>query len=262
MWKKQQRRTRQSAPFPPAWRKILETRFPLYARLPAPDRKELEGHIQVFLAEKNFEGCGGLAVTDEIRVSIAAQACLLLLHRKTDYYPELQSILVYPSEFFVETTEHSDSGILHEDVEARLGEAWEHGAVVLAWDAVCGGAVDPEDGYNVALHEFAHLLDFEDGRADGAPRLDGGESGSSLKSRHGAWARVFNAEFEKLRARVEAGESSVLDEYGAEDPAEFFAVATESFFERPRELREEHPELYEQLKGFYRQDPAQWPAPG
>jgi hypothetical protein len=260
MWKKRRRRTLQFAPFPPRWREILETRVPLYGRLPLPDRRELEGHIQVFLAEKNFEGCDGLVMTDEIRVSIAAQACLLLLHRQTNYYPELHSILVYPSQFFVKTTEHSDSGIEHEDIEARLGEAWKHGAVVLAWDAVCGGAIDPEDGYNVALHEFAHQLDFEDGAADGAPLL-GGEDPHLLRGRrYRSWARVLNAEFEKLRDRVDAGDSSVLDEYGAEDPAEFFAVATESFFERPRELRAEHPELYAELKGFYRQDPAQWPA--
>ena len=237
----------------------MEAHCPFYHRLPEADQRELQGHVQVFLAEKSFEGCGGLIMTDEIRVCIAAQACLLLLHRNTDYYPELRSIVVYPSSFLVKTTRHLGSGVLEESHQARLGEAWQQGAVVLAWDAVCQGTAQPDDGRNVVFHEFAHQLDFEDGRADGAPVLGRGDAWSAQKSRYAAWARVLSAEFERLRAEVLAGKNAVLDGYGATDPAEFFAVATESFFERPLEMRQKHPDLYEELKQYYRQDPAQWP---
>jgi MtfA peptidase len=174
MWKQERRRRLQSAPFPPAWNHILEARCPFCQRLPKEDRRELQGHMQVFLAEKSFEGCGGLIITDEIKVSIAAQACLLLLHRKTDYYREMHSILVYPSTYFAKETRHLGVGIVEEGIYARLGEAWPKGAVVLAWDAVCHGTADPDDGHNVVFHEFAHQLDFEDGSANGAPVLGSG----------------------------------------------------------------------------------------
>src|SRR5215469_10840118 len=191
MWKQQSRKRLRSAPFPPAWSQILQARCPFYQRLPEEDRHELRGHIQVLLSEKSFEGCGGLAMTDEIRVCIAAQACLLLLHRKTDYYPELRSILVYPSTYFAEETRHLGDGVMEEARYARLGEAWQHGAVVLAWDAVCQGTADPDDGNNVVFHEFAHQLDFEDGVADGAPALGVGHGWSARKWRYAAWARVL-----------------------------------------------------------------------
>lgn len=260
MRKKQQRAKLKAAPFPAHWSAIVERHFPLYARLPEEDRKELQGHIQVFLSEKRFEGCGGLEVTEEMKVCIAAQACLLLLHRDTDYYPGLRSILVYPSTYFVKTTRHVGAGIMEERHDSRLGEAWDSGAVVLAWDAVRAGAADPEDGHNVVFHEFAHQLDFEDGRTDGAPLLGAEVPWYRRKNRYKAWARVLGVEYEKLRANVEAGGPSALDEYGATNPAEFFAVATEFFFERPREMQRRHPELYEELKRFYRQDPAGWPS--
>jgi Mlc titration factor MtfA (ptsG expression regulator) len=257
--KKQRRAKLRAAPFPAQWSRLLQEHVLLYRRLPEEDRGELQGHIQVFLAEKSFEGCGGLRVTEEMKVCIAAQACLLLLHRETDYYPGLRSILIYPTTYSVETVRHLGAGIMAEGRDVRAGEAWESGAVVLAWDAVVGGAADPEDGYNVVLHEFAHLLDFEDGRTDGAPLLASEEPWYRRKDRYQAWARVLGNEYKKLRASVEAGEQTALDEYGATNPAEFFAVATESFFERPREMREGLPELYEELKRFYRQDPAGWP---
>jgi len=261
MWTKQRRDKLKAAPFPGGWTRILEERFPLYTRLPDEDRRELQGHIQVFLAEKRFEGCGGLEITEEMKVSIAAQACLLLLHRKTDYYPDLRSILVYPSAYFVKTTRHVGAGVMEEKNDSRLGEAWDSGAVVLAWDAVHHGTTNPEDGQNVVFHEFAHQLDFEDGVADGSPVLATDEFWLKRKSRYGAWARVLSYEYAQLRSKVEAGEQSVLDEYGATDPAEFFAVATETFFERPHVLRQKHPALYEELKRFYKQDPTLW-APG
>jgi Mlc titration factor MtfA (ptsG expression regulator) len=260
MRKKQRRAEWKATPFPAQWNSMLDEQFLLYARLPEEDRKELRGHIQVFLAEKRFEGCGGLQVTQEMKVCIAAQACLLLLHRDTDYYPGLRSILVYPSTYFARTTRHLGSGVMEEQRDSRLGEAWDCGAVVLAWDAVHAGAVEPDDGHNVVFHEFAHQLDFEDGRSDGAPLLGAEDPWYRRRHRYKAWARVLRSEYEKLQASVEAGKKSTLDEYGATNPAEFFAVATESFFESPQQMHRRHPELYEELKRFYRQDPASWPS--
>jgi Mlc titration factor MtfA (ptsG expression regulator) len=230
--------------------------------LPDEDRKELQGHVQVFLAEKKFEGCGGLEISDEMKVCIAAQACLLLLHRDTDYYPGLRSILVYPSTYVVKTTQHVGAGVVEERHDSRLGEAWHSGAVVLAWDAVHHGTANPDDGHNVVFHEFAHQLDFEDGKADGAPVLANEDRWFKWKNRYRAWARVLSSEYEQLRADIEAGEKSVLDDYGATNPAEFFAVATETFFERPFALKQRHPALYEELRAFYRQDPARWDPSG
>jgi MtfA peptidase len=258
MWKEQRRKKLQSALFPPEWRKIIETHCPFYFQLPDPDRRELERHIQVFMAEKKFEGCGGLDLTDEIRVCIAAHACLLLLHRHTDYYPGLQTILVYPSTYLAPTIRHVGSGVMEESHQPRAGESWREGAVVVAWDALYSGILAPESGYNVVLHEFAHQLDFEDGKADGVPLLGHGESWSVRKGRYAAWSRVMRVEYERLRGRVQRGESTVLREYGATNPAEFFAVATECFFGKPFAMQQQHFELYEELKWYYQQDPVRW----
>jgi Mlc titration factor MtfA (ptsG expression regulator) len=261
MWKKQQREKLRARPLPAHWKRLLKECFPLYSRLPAEDQKELQGHIQVFLAEKKFEGCGGLEVTEVMKVCIAAQACVLLLHRQTDYYPALRSVLIYPSTYFVKTTRHVGAGVMEESHDSRSGEAWDAGAVVLAWDAVQNGAANPTDGHNVVFHEFAHQLDFEDGRPDGAPLLGTEDPWYKRNHRYKAWSRVLKSEFDKLQENVAAGQPSALSEYGATNPAEFFAVATESFFERPLEMRDKHPELYEELRKFYLQDPAQWRMP-
>ena len=253
---KRRRRDRlRSEPFPTAWEEVLRRNVPLFARLPEADRRELRGHIQVFLAEKQFEGCGGLVMTDEIRVTIAAQACLLLLHREADDYPRLITILVYPHAYVAKSVEPIGGGVVLEGEVARLGEAWRDGVVVLSWDDVRAGAGDVHDGHNVVLHEFAHQLDQEDGSADGAPILE-------RRSQYVAWARVLGAEYERLRRDAARGHRTVLDQYGATNPAEFFAVATECFFEKPAALRRKHPELYEQLKEFYRQDPVTLAADG
>jgi Mlc titration factor MtfA (ptsG expression regulator) len=248
-FKRRRRERLRAAPFPPEWDAILRKNVPLYDRLGEADRRELQGHIQVFLAEKHFEGCGGLALTDEIKVTIAAQACLLLLHRQTDYYRRLITILVYPSAYLAKSVEPIGGGFVLEGEQGRLGEAWADGVVVLSWDDVRAGASDIKDGHNVVLHEFAHQLDQEDGVADGAPILD-------RRSRYVAWARVLGAEYEQLRQSGREGRKSVLDRYGATNPAEFFAVATECFFEKPVQMRKKHPELYEELKEYYHQDPA------
>ena len=235
---------------PPAeWLAILEGNFPVFRRLSSEDRRELLGHVQVFLAEKHFEGCGGLELTDEIRVTIAAQACLLLLHRDTDYYPNLTSVLVYPTGYTAEDTRYIGGGLWEEGSEDRLGHtAHNLGALVLAWDAARHGAMFPGDGENVVLHEFAHQLDFENRSADGTPALE-------TRAEYLSWARVMSNEFEKLRRSIPYDYDAVLDIYGAQNPTEFFAVATEAFFERPRALKDKHADLYDALQRFFRQDP-------
>lgn len=248
-FKKWKRQRIGQKPFPESWLKMIEDHVPYYMRLPTEDRKELQRHILVFLSEKRFEGCGGQTITDEIRVTIAAQACILLLHRKTDYYPGLTSILVYPRAYLVPTTEHLPGGIVTEGVDVREGESWESGAVVLSWDDIKHGAAGMHDGINVVLHEFAHQLD------KGRSGADHAVFGSH--DRYLAWAGVFQKEYEKLCEQVSQDCPTFLDEYGATDPAEFFAVATEYFFEKSRELRQFHPELYQELKFYYQQDPAE-----
>lgn len=249
---KRHRERLRAEPLPPEWLVVLERNAPFYRRLPETDQRELQGHIQVLVAEKNFEGCGGLEMTDEIRVTIAAHAALLLLHRNTDYYPKLRSIVVYPAAFVVNHTEVvEEGGYTVEGPEARLGESWHHGAVVLSWDDVRAGARNFHDGYNVVLHEFAHQLDQEGGSVDGVPDLDDG-------AWYRTWKRLLDDEYHELRKAVALGEPTMLDQYGATHPAEFFAVATEAFFEKPVQLSATHPALYEELKKFYRQDPLQW----
>jgi len=238
----------------PHWRTILEHSFPLFNRLTEDDRNELLGHINVFLSEKHFEGCGGLDLTDEIRVTIAAQACLLLLHRDTDYYPNLTSILVYPSGYTANESRYIGGGLWEEGPEDRLGHtAHNLRALVIAWDAARHGANNPTDGENVVLHEFAHQLDFENRAADGTPDLE-------TRAEYESWSRVMTAEFERLRQSIPHDYDAVLDIYGAQNPTEFFAVATEAFFERPRALKARHAELYEALSGFFRQDPVTYSA--
>jgi hypothetical protein len=247
-FKRRRRQRLRETPVPPAWLRIIERNVPLYGRLAERDRRELLGHVQVFLAEKRFEGCGGLEITDEIRLTIAAQACLLLLRRDATYYPTLLSILVYPHAYVAREEEVTADGVVHERPAVRIGESWERGEVVLAWDEVCEDAADIGDGYNVVLHEFAHQLDEEAGLTNGAHLRPG-------RGTPGSWARVFDAEYRKLQGDAARRCRTVLDPYGATSPAEFFAVATECFFENPHEMRRRHPALYDELRGFYGQDP-------
>ena len=245
----QQRRRRRiiAAPPPPGWEETLRPAVALYRALGAADRARIGGQARVFLAEKAFEGCSGLTITKEMKMVIAVQACLLILRRPGDYYPRLRSILLYPEPFVAPLAWAGEDGTVHEEEEERDGESWREGAVVLAWDEVRrdsrGG------GRNIVLHEFAHQLDEEDGTADGCPRI----ADLGLRRR---WTELMTAEFEKLSRAVEAGRTTFLDDYGAEDPAEFFAVATESFFTRGRALARRHPELYDLFRSYYLQDPA------
>jgi Mlc titration factor MtfA (ptsG expression regulator) len=256
------------SPLPLAWREFINLNVPLCSRLPVPLRAELEGHVQVFLAEKEFEGCAGQAITDEVRVTVAALACLLLLNRKTDYYPRMGSILVYPNAFRIKRRQMDEHGFETEVEEENLGEAWERGSVILSWEDALIDAREPDDGFNVALHEFAHQLDMEDGWPNGTPLLPS-------KEIYQRWQKIMTREYEALRETAAAlehvsveewewefrprhGHADVLDVYGAEDPAEFFAVATEAFFEDAARLKARHSELYALLSDYYCLDPAIW----
>jgi Mlc titration factor MtfA (ptsG expression regulator) len=249
LFKGKRREALRGSPLSPELSSIVRRNVPYVARLSAEDQRELEGHIQVFLAEKSFEGCGGLELTDEIRVTIAAQACILLLHRETDYYPDLVSILVYPAAYIAKGHRRMDGPVVIQGDETRLGESWIRGVVILAWDDVKRGASNIHDGHNVVLHEFAHQLDAEDGYMDGAPDL-------GSRALYSAWAHALGPEYDELIRRLDAGKPTDIDAYAATNAAEFFAVVTEAFFERGARLKRKHPELYEALQGFYEQDPA------
>jgi len=246
--RKWRRRRLDKLRFPPAWLRILQKRVSYYGLLSSDEQIELQKLILVFLTEKKFEGCGGLKITDEIRVTIAAQACILLLNREHDYYSGLESILVYPSSYLAPSEFVDEAGVVHEGDEGRLGEAWLRGAIILSWDEVRQDSRDFQDGRNVTFHEFAHQLDQQDGSFDGAPPLE-------TASRYRSWARVLSKEYAALNEAAERGHQTLIDQYGATDPAEFFAVITEAFFEAPKALQEKHPELYEELRKFFHQDP-------
>ncbi len=250
-WLKQRMRERiKQRPFPASWQAIMNRNVPFAAYLSVDERKELEEDVLIFVREKRFEGAAGLKITDEIKITIAAQACILLLHRKTDYFPGLYSIIVYPYHYLAPQVVRKGHGIMAEGLQARLGESWTRGAIVLSWDDVRRGASDIHDGHNVVLHEFAHQLDAQDGAMNGAPIL-------SHHSMYESWSRVLGGEYERLRRDARLGKGTLLDEYGSTNPAEFFAVATEFFFEKPRQLRQQLPDLYNELSRYYNQDPAE-----
>ena len=229
---------------------VLNRNVSIYSLLPDALRDELHGHINVFLKEKDFIGCDGLEISDEIRFTIAALACVLLLNRQTDYFPGFSSILIYPESY--DATNVSFDGHLEiRRTTRRAGESWYRGPVVLSWKDVLHGASDAGDGYNVVLHEFAHKLDEENDGANGLPILRD-------RAHYESWAEVLGREYESLESRVARGRNRVLDAYGLTSPSEFFAVATESFFEKPAAMRDRIPDLYEQLRTYYCVDPASW----
>lgn len=234
---------------PPEWRVLIEEAVPHFKYLPSEDREELLGHIQVFLDEKVFEGCNGLDVTDEMRLIIAAYACLMLLHRESDYYSKLVTILVYPSAFIAKKTRRGPGHVTIHGEEARVGESWERGVVILAWDDVLQSLEVPSEGHNVIIHEFAHQLDQENGPGDGYPDV----TDEDLISE---WPGVFQTEYDRLLDDLEADREPFFEPYAAESPAEFFAVTVEYFFTIPQELADEHPELYGALVQYFQQDPA------
>ena len=277
-WRGWRRQAWASRPFPAPWRTILRRRVPLYRQLPADLQHQLRRRILVFLAEKPFLGCAGLAVTDEMRVTIAAQACLLRLNRGGALFPELKQILVYPGAFAVDRVHAAPGGVLREERRALAGESWSQGQVILSWQDVLHGARVVDDGHNVVLHEFAHQLDQESGSANGAPRL-------GSRAAHARWADVMTREFAHLQARIRAREAAhararaewswfgssgptptpepadLISDYGATNEAEFFAVVTEVFFEQAAALAFRHPALFALLRDYYAVDPREWHAP-
>ena len=248
------RRRRQilEQPFPESWQQILEQHLVHYSHLDAEEQTHLRQLVQVFIAEKNFEALGGLQLTDEIRVLVSGQACILLLGLSHDLYRRVDSILIYPSTVSRPPRilgEFASGQLVEQDPMPLLGEAHMNGPVILVWDEVKRGAVHPKRGHNVVYHEFAHKLDMLDGSADGAPPLQNPEQ-------YKEWERVCSEAYTDLRERISNGQKTFLDPYGAINPAEFFAVATEHFFDKPTTMKTVHPELYEVLSGFYNQDPA------
>jgi Mlc titration factor MtfA (ptsG expression regulator) len=247
-WAERRRAQHWAKPFPAAWRRILRRRVPIVARLPLELQLRLKRLIQVFVAEKPFIGCQGQRITNEVRVTIAAQACLLLLgQQRADCYPRLRQILVYPGSFVANRERPLGAGVVQEQRQTMSGESWTHGQVILSWADVVAGAADPSDGHNVTLHEFAHQVDQDSGAANGRPW----RPNRALRRR---WAIVMSQAFEQLRNEP----STLIDSYGASDPAEFFAVVTEVFFERPNELAVEAPAVYAELAELYRVNPMQW----
>jgi Mlc titration factor MtfA (ptsG expression regulator) len=252
-WLRERRRRKLlTAPFPAGWESYILRNVAHYRWLDARERQHLRDLVRVFVAEKHWEGCGGLTLTDEMRVTIAAQACLLVLELPHELYRNVDSILVYPSTVVAPQRPLGAFEIPLQPVDGPLpilGQAQIRGPVILVWDAVKRMGRHPESGHNVVYHEFAHKLDMLDGRADGTPPLQ-------RRTEYQRWAEVCSRVYRTLREQAERGRRSLLDAYGATSEAEFFAVATEQFFDRPVALRRRHPELYGVLQAFYRQDPA------
>ena len=238
-FKQKRRRGLFETPFPDAIREGVLRTAPWLERLPPADLARAFGCAQVLLGEKRFEACGGFSLTDAMRAAIAVQAAVPIIGLDDDYYPRLVSILVYPATFVAETTRQDEDGVMIEGFEDREGETWEQGSLVLSWEDVERDSRLPEEGYNVVLHEFAHQLDFEHGFTGGS--------------------EILQREYRRHAEKADEGENTLLDEYGATDPEEFFADATECFFLWPAALKEEYAGLYAELRGIYRQDPAAWP---
>ena len=239
-----------SKAFPADWLAIIERRLAFFGKLQTGEQEQLKKLVQLFLADKKFYGCNGLIINDDIRVTIAAEACLLLLNRPTTGYASLKHILVYPDAFQAGHEKHNEDGTVSLQQQGLLGESWQHGKIILSWDDVTFGAANIHDGHNVSLHEFAHQLDSETGSTNGAPILG--------KNACQSWAQVLTKEFAELNKAFEEQHKSVMDFYGTSNPAEFFAVATETFFEKPGQLAERHPELFNELHNFYKVDPRRW----
>ena len=246
-FRNKRRKRLRNTPLPDSWWAIIDENVPLVRGMDKANRDELGGIVQVLMHEKSFEGCEGLEITDEVRLTILAHAAILLLGRETDYYPTLKTILVYPSTYFADHKEVLPDGTVIEGEQARLGESWHEGPLVLAWDNVRSSAWNHDDGRNVTLHEFAHQLDGVATGMDGAPQLP-------TRERYRSWARVLGKEYETLIEQLHRGYKTKLDPYAATNPPEFFAVATEFFFEKPGQMKRHYPDLYDELAAFYRQD--------
>lgn len=255
MFKRFKRRKLRSREFPAPWVAILKRNLLHYQWLPEEDLRELFGHILVFLHEKRFFGGGGFTVTEEMKVTVAAYACLLLLHRETDYFPDMRTVVLYPTEYLAPFREEDPIGVVVEGYQVRSGEAWRRGPVVLSWEAVLRDSRRARGCRHVVIHEFAHQLDYESGSAEGTPAIGGRIEAEK-------WRRVMQHEYRRLYRDAARGRATLLDRYGTTSPAEFFAVAVEAFFMCPWKLHLHHPDLYRALEAFFRQNPvADWRNP-
>ena len=253
--KKRRRRKILEHPFPADWEQWLEKRVPHFLTLDGVQRSRLRNLVQVFVAEKHWEGCKGLTVTEEMKATIAGQACLLLLGIEHDYFRNVKTILIFPRHFKTVPSEAMDAaGVVHESNHAALGQAWEKGPVILSWaDSKIGGR-NQHDGVNVVLHEFTHKLDLKNGVVNGLPPL-------RTREHYARWSEVMQREYANLVKKSQRRKATLLDDYGATDPGEFFAVSVECFFEKPVQMRRKHQELYEVLSDYFQQDPAERLAP-
>lgn len=240
-----------ASPFPTPWLQILRRSLPIYKTMWPNQQRELRQLIKRFVDTKQFIGCAGQVIDDEVRITIAAHACLLLLNRPSHEYQDLRAVLVYPSGFKVKHDKQDEFGLVTHGEHFLIGESWSNGKVILAWDSVQQSVQNFADGHNVVLHEFAHQLDHESGVTNGAPLLYN-------KGAYGDWARIFSAEFMQLQQASATHHQTLIDAYGASNPAEFFAVVTETFYERPHELAVRHAELFDELKSYYQVDPREW----
>lgn len=237
--------------FQEEWIVYLRDNLPIYSQLPQELQERLHLKIGQFVATTFFEGCNGLELDDEMILTVAAQACILVLNHDGAPYPELNTVLLYPSAFTKWSESVGPAGTIIKSEVQCLGESWSNGTVILAWDSVRHGAQNIYDGHNVTLHEFAHQLDSRDGDTDGVPLLPSREA-------YQTWATVLGSHCDAFIDRVRRRKKTLLDPYGATNPAEYFAVATETFFEKPRQLKQQQPELYAELDAFYQLDPASW----
>lgn len=250
-WLKNRRRKKLLAtPFPNAWLPIL-AQVGHHHFLSSAEQARLRDAMRIFLAEKDFEGCGGLELTDEMRVTIAALASVMILGKPDYYFDNVQSILVYPTAFAVPQQKPLGGAAVLEGVGENLGEAHHRGPVILSWEEVEAHAHAPGYGINLVFHEFAHQIDMLNGEFDGIPDLQ-----PALRER---WETIMGKEYKKLQKAAAHGREPLIDPYGAENPAEFFAVVSECFFDNPWAMSEEYPELFALLRDYYGQDPSRWP---
>ena len=246
------RSRRKRTRLPDAWTALLEQRVAYYGCLPEADQAELRGLLQVLLGETGFEAGAGLDEVDlAMRVIIAAQACVLLLHRPLSDLPKLNTVIVYPGVYRARERQRTEEGTEVDVAEARHGESWSHGVLLFSWEDVAYDAVRVDDGENIVFHEVAHALDEQTGESDGVPPLPDRQVAD-------AWEKAFGEAYENLVRDVRLRHKTVLDSYAAEDPAEFFAVASETFLEAPRAFRSAYPDLYGLLANFYHLDPVNW----
>ncbi len=249
-YKKTQLEKLYSQPLPAEWVPLLEQHVALYRTLPSQLKHQLHGHINYFLNTKIIAGCDGMEIDDAVRLTIAGNACILALQLPKPIFPTFETILVYPGTYVAKRVTHKDS-VRTEHEHTMAGESWYRGPVVLSWDSVIRGSLNPKDGHNVVMHEFVHKLDEQSGAVNGLPVLRDHDQFDN-------WVEVLNNEYSEFLQRVELNINRIIDEYGSVSPPEFFAVASESFFEKSVSMKRKLPTLYEQLENYYRLDPASW----